>query len=340
MGTAAPGRAVVGLWCLLVSACSPHFPQAVERVTHPSLGMRWATLTDGTRLPYSHWLPDGDGAKAAVIAVHGFNDYRRAFADFGPYLAGRGFVVYAYDQRGFGETAPHGYWAGTDALVGDLGEFVELIRHRHPGTPIYLLGESMGAAVALTALARGRCKGVSGAILVAPAVWGGDTFNGFYRAALWLGAHLLPGVRVTGRNLNIVVTDNRRVIQQLRADPLVIKKTRIDALYGMVGLMDAAVAAVGNTRVPLLVLYGERDEVIPGRALCELSARLGDRATVQLYPDGYHLLLRDVKARAVWYDIAAWLAGKPAVPSGTAGFCPVSGSGPELATQCEHDGKP
>ena len=198
----------------------------------------------------------------------------------------------------------------------------------------------MGAAVVLVALATGRCESVSGAVLVAPAVWGGDTFNGIYRAVLWLGAHLLPGLRVTGRNLNIVVTDNRRVIEQLRADPLVIKETRIDALHGIVGLMDAALAAVPRTRVPLLVLYGARDEVIPDRSLCELSTRLGDSATVRLYPDGYHLLLRDLQARVVWYDIAGWLAGGPADPGGTAGSCPVPGREHTSATQRSHDGKP
>jgi len=61
--------------------------------------------------------------------------------------------TYAYDQRGFGK-APHtGIWPGGKALREDLVDCVEAVRERNPGVPVFALGESMGGAVVLSALA-------------------------------------------------------------------------------------------------------------------------------------------------------------------------------------------
>ena len=43
-----------------------------------------------------------DDPRAVILAVHGFNDYSHAFADFGAYAASQGIAVHAYDQSGFG----------------------------------------------------------------------------------------------------------------------------------------------------------------------------------------------------------------------------------------------
>src|SRR3546814_18359933 len=73
----------------------------------------------------------------------------------------------------FRSAAPaRGLWPGTEAFVSDLREVVSLVGEAHPGSPIFLLGESMGAAVAMVAMALPDAPAVDGLILVAPAVWG------------------------------------------------------------------------------------------------------------------------------------------------------------------------
>jgi acylglycerol lipase len=70
-----------------------------------------------------------------------------------------------------------------------------------------------------------------------------------------------------------------------------------------------------------LLLYGEHDEIIPPDPTCKLLASLsngGDRRwRAVLYPEGYHMLLRDLQAVAVYRDILAWLDNPAAsLPSG------------------------
>src|SRR5208282_2316330 len=124
-----------------------------------------------------------------------------------------------------------------------LDAMVRLVRERHPDKPIYLLGESMGGAVVMTALARADRPRVAGAILAAPAVWGRAAMDLGKRVLLFLGAHTVPWHRLTGEGLHITPSDNREMLIALAKDPLVIKETRVDTIWGLVNLMDSALAA-------------------------------------------------------------------------------------------------
>ena len=298
------------LAAMALTGCAGAPPRTNQSAAPPRLMRDWVITSDGYRLPLSTWLPAGRDPDAVLVALHGFNDYRRSFAGLAGYLAVQGVAVYAYDQRGFGATRRPGHWAGKDALERDFVEVVTLLRERYPEIPLYALGDSMGAPVTMVALVREPQLPVKGAVLVAPAVWGGQSLNPIYRAVLWLGAHTVPRLRVSGRGLKLMVTDNEDVLKEMRADPLVLKQARLDALYGVVQLMDQAVDTTPRLRTPLLILYGERDQVIPKKAVCRTLGRLQVSHRDLFYGRGYHLLLRDRAAPLVWRDIAAWLHGK------------------------------
>ena len=281
-----------------------------------------ALLTrDGLRLPVRAWMPDGTPPKAVIIALHGFNDYGRFFTHPGMFLTRAGIAAYAYDQRGFGGAPHRGLWAGTDTYTDDLRLFMRLIRARHPRLPVYLLGESMGGAVVLVAMAGPDPPEADGVILSAPAVWGRTTMPWYQRWALWIGAHTVPWLKLTGQGLEITPSDNSEMLKALGRDPLVIKETRVDAIHGLVDLMDAALEAAPSFRARALILYGERDEIIPERPTRLLIDRLpaADRARqrVAFYENGYHMLLRDLQAETPWRDIVAWIEDPEApLPSG------------------------
>src|SRR2546423_1814737 len=78
---------------------------------------------------------------AAVVALHGMSDYSNALAMPAPWWAEHGITTYAYDQRGFGRSPPLGIWPGNAVLRRDLADFVEVVKTRHPGLPVYVLGE-------------------------------------------------------------------------------------------------------------------------------------------------------------------------------------------------------
>ena len=262
---------------------------------------------DGLRLPLRHW--DAKHPRAIVVALHGMSDYSNAFDMPAGWWASQGVTTYAYDQRGFGK-APHtGIWPGGEALREDLFDCVEAVRERNPGVPVFALGESMGGAVVLSALADPDPPRVNGVILVAPAVWAREDMPIPYRAALWLTAHTVPWLELSGKGLKIWPSDNIEMLRKLSRDPLFQKKTRADAVWGLVNLMDAARKAPEHLAAPppIFFLYGAKDQIIPHAPTEAVAKELGQRAEVHEYPDGYHMLLRDLDGPGIWKDVAEWV---------------------------------
>lgn len=296
------------LLCVIVAACAPVTAPLGLHDANPTVSDESFTTRDGLALPLRHW--DAARPRAVIVALHGMNDYSNAFAMPAPFWAEHGITTYAYDQRGFGRAPNIGVWAGEAALTGDLDDCIAAVRARHPGVPVFALGESMGGAVVLTALASPHPPAADGIILVSPAVWSRADMPFTYRAALWLTAHLMPGLTVSGRGVvKIWPSDNIEMLRKYSRDPLVIKQTRADAVWGLVNLMDDARAAAANLKnpPPILVLHGEKDQVIPPASAAAAVKALGAKAEDRLYPKGYHMLLRDLEGPAVWNDVVTWI---------------------------------
>jgi len=282
---------------------------------------------DGAVLPLRVWLPKGP-VKAVVLALHGFNDYSNAFQTVGAQLASDGIATYAYDQRGFGAAPNPGRWPGTWRLAQDMAEASRLLKARYPHAKLFILGESMGGAVAVTGYtgtAGAEKPAADGYILSAPAVWGRASMNVFERTALWMSYHVAPGWTLTGSSLHILASDNIEMLRGLYRDPLVIKETRVDAIHGLVDLMGLAQDSAKLFDAKALLLYGAHDEVIPEAPMRKFVESLPapgpesgkSNLRIAYYQNGYHMLSRDLEGQKVIADMASWmLHPKSPLPSG------------------------
>jgi acylglycerol lipase len=302
--------AVIGL----AGCASPRLQDLTESVGEISLEPDALVMEDGVRLPLSVWA--AEAPRAVVVAVHGFNGYASDFTLPGPWFAARGVSVYAYDQRGFGRhEAERGVWPGAERLARDLVAAVDLVQRRHGNLPVFVLGFSMGGAVALTAATQGL--NARGLVLAAPAVWGWHDMNPLYRVALWGAAHAMPASTATGGGLGVQVSDNIEWLRAYGRDPLNIRETRFDALFGLVDLMQQAQDAAPAARLPALFVYGANDEIIPEAPTERVMASYGGAKRVAVYGRGWHMVLQDRQRERVWQDILTWMSDPAAVlPSG------------------------
>jgi acylglycerol lipase len=304
--------------CMLLAACAATpVPMGTAHET-PRLADSVLIARDGLRLPLRHWDAQGR-PRAIIVALHGMSDYSNAFDGAGKQWAASGITTLAFDQRGFGAGPGIGLWAGSDAMRADLGDAVATSKVRYPGVPVFALGESMGGAVVLSALA--DPPPVTGVVLVAPAVWSRSDMPLSYRVALFLAAHLTPSLILSNSAASHVVTivpsDNVPMLRALGRDPLFQKKTRVGALFGLVNLMDEARTApdrLSAASPPILLLTGNKDQVIPRGATDGVIAALGSRAVVRHYANGYHMLLRDLEGAAVNKDVADWVLARAGGP--------------------------
>ena len=122
-----------------------------------------ATAEDATRVDFEstggvtiaafRWDPPGE-PRAIVQLTHGMGEHAQRYAHLARTLAQQGYVVYAQDHRGHGETATSDAELGRigaegwDELVADIGRMSAVARAEHPGLPLVLIGHSMGSFAA------------------------------------------------------------------------------------------------------------------------------------------------------------------------------------------------
>ena len=311
---------------VMLAACSPVIVPSGEKAQAPHLTADRYGAADGTALPLAVWPADGAavGAQAGgeppvavIVGLHGFGDYRDAFEEPAKIWSKAGITTYAYDQRGFGKSPTRGRWAGTETLVADALAVTALVRARHPGLPLYVVGESMGGALALVAADRGL--DVDGLVLSAAALRTREQLGPVASWGLWLFAHTIPWMPAGPTSIDFKPTDNPKTIEKLQKDPLMLRQPRFDMGYGLVDLMDAARESAGRVHLPYLLLHGMGDRLVPTDALKSVIAILPPRRDSRLafYKQGYHLLMRDKEGPVVAADVVAWMSNHQAVlPSG------------------------
>jgi alpha-beta hydrolase superfamily lysophospholipase len=104
----------------------------------------------GQKLYYQCRLPPGP-VRAVLAIVRGVGDFRELYAAVVDALVPRGFAVFGFDhreptrrpgQRGYPEE-----WAQSQQ---DVHAFVRLASQQNAGCPVFLLGNGLGGAIALT----------------------------------------------------------------------------------------------------------------------------------------------------------------------------------------------
>lgn len=322
-------RAVRGLagalGLLALAACATPAIQPVltppSGFTGPAVEASTLLMDDGARLPLARWSPR-DEPWAVIIALHGMNDTRASFRLAGPWWAERGIETWAIDQRGFGAAPGRGVWAGEARMTEDVRTAVALARAAHPNAVIAVAGESMGGSVTIAAFGSDRPPAADRVILLAPGVWGWTAQGPVNSSALWLAARAMGDRAVDAPEWAIrahPASDNMVELYRNGRDPQSIISTRFDTLYGLVDLMESASLKLGRIREPTLLLYGATDNVIQKPAMRQALERAGERPGFRTgyYPDGWHILNRDLQAETMYRDVEAWLRDANApLPSG------------------------
>jgi len=267
------------------------------------------TARDGLSLYEQWWLPDKE-PRAAVVVVHGVFEHGGRYARLAEDLNRRGYAVYAMDLRGHGRSAgERAMIRSFDLFLDDLDLFLERTAARHPGKPVFLLGHSMGGAVAAL-LGITRPPKIRGMILSAPSVLVAGGVFPLLRRLAWLAAIVWPTLRVTRLGCRFISRDPA-VVEAFRNDPLVFHD-RFPVRTGSEILRAAKRIQADAERMtlPMLVMHGTGDYVTDPQGSRMLVARAHSTdKTLQLYQGLYHEIFSEPERRQVLDDLLAWLDG-------------------------------
>lgn len=215
------------------------------------------TARDGTRLS-ARYYHVRDGAPLE-IQCHGYRGMAlRDFCGSTPFALELGHNVLLIDQRAHGESAGRSISFGIRERF-DVLDWVEYAEGRFGDVPILLVGISMGGATVLMAGGEPLPPSVRGIIADCPYSSPRNIITSVIRMM-----HLSPAV----------------------AYPLVATSAR---LFGRISLSSCtAEEAASRARVPMLLLHGEADRLVP----CEMSrailAAAPDRVTLYTFPGADH----------------------------------------------------
>ena len=84
-----------------------------------------------------------------VVISHGFNSHSGQYDWVAEQFVSKGLAVYALDHRGRGRSEGERFFVEKVAdYVTDLATFIEMVKAREPGLPVFLLGHSAGGVIA------------------------------------------------------------------------------------------------------------------------------------------------------------------------------------------------
>ena len=282
--------------------------------------------------PTLHYVDHGrSGAGPTIVLVHGLGGSHLNWDLLAPKLTGHGHVL-APDLPGFGLSAPRGRAATVRANVDVLAGFVRATSD----APVVLVGNSMGGLIAVLLAAR-MPQLVRGLVLLDPALPAPGRVTRSPADAALLAAYALPGVgerlrRTRRERIGAMATvhdtfrlggvdpaalpadlvERHVAIVERQAGTTGADRAFLSASRSLAGVLTRAVgyrAAMASIRVPVLLLHGDRDRLVPVAAARATARRHPQWRYVELPGVGHlpQLQAPDDAAR----HLTDWLARLP-----------------------------
>ncbi|MEI6725168.1 MAG: lysophospholipase [Actinomycetes bacterium] len=264
----------------------------------------------GEELFRCSWLPDDEPA-AALAVVHGYGEHGGRYRYLVDAMVPLGYAVHVFDLRGHGRSpGVRGHIERFADYVGDAGLFVDAIAAEQPGTPLYLLGHSLGGLIA-TAYAEERPDGLAGLILSSPFLRLKLPIGGVKRAAAKVLSRVAP-TRDIGNSIPAdELSHEPEVVAAYTSDPLNHHVATARWAAEALAAQGAALSAAGRLELPLLVMYAGADTIADPAASRELYAAASSAdKTLRCYEGYYHELFNEVGRADVFADLAAWLEAR------------------------------
>jgi alpha-beta hydrolase superfamily lysophospholipase len=268
----------------------------------------------GPRIYWQSWQP-ADSARAVIVIAHGVSEHSDRYRHVAARLTGEDYAVYAIEHRGHGRS--EGRRALIDRLdraVADLDSLIVMASGEHPGLPVFLLGHSMGGAVAL-AYALEHQDRLAGLLLSGPLA-ALEAAPIHMRVIARVLSALAPGLPLFEIDAQLVSRDPK-VVKAYVEDPRVYHgKLPVRTVSELAGAIERFPTEAGAITVPTLLMYGTADGLCPIEGSQMLAERIGsDDLTVKAYDGLYHEILNEPEQGRVLDDICAWLGARAAALS-------------------------
>lgn len=259
------------------------------------------------KIYYQSWLPEKD-VKAVILVVHGLGEHSGRYLNVVNHLVPLGYAVYALDHIGHGKSeGTREYIERFDDFTLTLNTFYKMVVEWQANKPIFLLGHSMGGAIASYYLLDHQ-DDFDGAILSAPAVKIGDRISPMLIMMGKLFSKIAPKMGVLGLDVNSVSSDPK-VVEAYVNDPLVFHgKTTARLGAELLSAMTRITEEAGKITLPLLIAQGSADLLVDpsGAQMLYDKVESADK-TLKIYENLFHEIFNEPDRDQVLTDVENWL---------------------------------
>lgn len=264
---------------------------------------------DGTTIRCWTAMPSSARPAAKILLVHGLGTHSAClhFRYLRDYLTGMGFAVYGFDLRGYGQSG------GRRAFVNewrdfreDLRLFVEMVERDGESVPLFLLGVSLGGLIAVN-YAVHHPAGIRGVITIAAAL-DASGVPAWLRKLSAVLAKIAPGLRLMPGLDETRLTRDQDAQREFNSDPLRQRKITVRLASETTAAMAETLEKLPSLKVPLLVMHGSADVIVPpvaGQLLYRLAGSTDKEHNV--YEGAYHVLSMEINRERVFEDIGRWV---------------------------------
>ena len=270
---------------------------------------------DGVKLAGQAWMPPDP--RAVVAVVHGLAEHSGRYAFLAGRASQRGLGVVSADLRGHGRSpGERSYVERFDDYLQDADALLAKAHALAAGRPVFLMGHSMGGAIALRWMVQRR-QPVAGLVLSSAALKIGGDVSRLLLALAPLLSRWGPHLR--GKRIDPVwISRDPAAVAAYVADPLVSllappARTGAELLRAMV----ANRAAAGGLTAPVYLFHGDADRLTDPAGSRETYQLWGgpDRM-LRLWPGSRHETLNDFDREAVAAELLDWVSARCQLPAG------------------------
>jgi len=249
-----------------------------------------------------HWA--SPGAWASMLILPGIGDHSGRWERTGSIFADAGIEVWSFDLVGFGGSGgDRAYIESWSRYLDDVAD--QLTPVFQSGRPSVLLGHSFGGLVAAS-YGLSLHRQTDYLVLSAPGFeYGGPAWQ---RPAATVLAKLVPKMRIPNAFDGANLSRDPAVGEAYDRDPLVVKKTTGQLAALGFGEMDRVVSQLPALKMPILVVHGGADPMVPPSG----SVAVGQlpNATRRVYPHLRHETLNEPEGPEVAADIIGWIKAR------------------------------
>jgi len=276
------------------------------------------THTQGTfkgrsniEISYQGWT--SEKAKGIVIIVHGIGEHSGRYGNIVNAMEKRKISFYSMDNRGHGKsTGTRGHVDSFMEYVYDLRMFANMIHEAHKDLPVFILGHSLGGAIALR-YALTYQDDLAGLILSAPALVPLVKPGFFLNVVAGILSNTFSSLTFSSKLDPVYLSHDETVLKEYMNDPLVHDRISPRLYTEIKKNAEFCFDHAFELNAPILIFHGAADRLIDnaGSDLLEREVSSVDKRFVA-FPSLYHETLNEIPKERdkVLSLVASWIVSR------------------------------